>query len=121
MRAQKSQAVKDVVETMSGKSSFKALSASRYFDPRLSLRGSARPKRTLSFFEPGKFIKIGQRLRTKAQLEKLQESVALAAKRTGIASAAKLATIQPKRHVDETSVPDLEWWDAYILKDGVTR
>ncbi len=60
-------------------------------------------------------------MRTKAQLERLQESVAQAAKRTGIASAAKLATIQPKRSVDETSVPDIEWWDAYILRDGVQK
>ena len=121
MRAQKSQTVKEVAETTGNKGSTRALTASRYFDPRLNLKGSTRPKRALSFYEPGKFIKIGQRLRTKAQLEKLQESVALAAKRTGIASAAKLATIQPKRHVDEASVPDLEWWDAYILKDGITK
>ena len=32
-----------------------------------------------------------------AQLEKLQNEIAQAAKKTGIASAAKLATIQPKK------------------------
>ncbi|KAM7539693.1 hypothetical protein Aperf_G00000023470 [Anoplocephala perfoliata] len=119
VRAQKSQIVKEVAEATTTKSSAKTVTASPYFDPRLSLRGSARPRRPLSFYEPGKFIQIGQRLRTKAQLEKLQESVAQAAKRTGIASAAKLATIQPKRKVDESSVPDIEWWDAYILKEGI--
>ncbi|VDK33462.1 unnamed protein product [Taenia asiatica] len=121
VRAQKSHIVKEPADGASTNNALRALAASRYFDPRLSLKGTARPKRVLSFYEPGKFIKIGQRLRTKAQLERLQESVAQAAKRTGIASAAKLATIQPKRHVDETSVPDLEWWDAYILKDGITN
>nr|CDS15572.1 U4:U6 small nuclear ribonucleoprotein Prp3 [Echinococcus granulosus] len=121
VRAQKSQTVKGTTDGTNNKDSSRALAASRYFDPRLSLKGTARPRRSLSFYEHGKFIKIGQRLRTKAQLERLQESVAQAAKRTGIASAAKLATIQPKRHVDETSVPNLEWWDAYIMKDGVTN
>lgn len=87
----------------------------------MNLKSVARPKRQLSFFEPGQFVQLGRRLRTKAQLDKLQESIAQAAKRTGIASAAKLATIQPKRKVDESSVPDIEWWDAYILKDGVTE
>ena len=34
-----------------------------------------------------------------AQLEKLQSEIAQAAKKTGIASAAKLATIQPKKDI----------------------
>jgi len=34
-----------------------------------------------------------------AQLEKLQNEIAQAAKKTGIASAAKLATIQPKKDI----------------------
>ncbi|VDN15782.1 unnamed protein product [Dibothriocephalus latus] len=119
LRAQKAQNFKEAMEVTTQKKPVKVTTSSPYFDPRLSLKSAMRPKRTLSFYEPGKFIKIGQRMRTKAQLEKLQESVALAAKRTGIASAAKLATIQPKRSVDETVVPDVEWWDSYILKDGV--
>jgi lipopolysaccharide export LptBFGC system permease protein LptF len=40
-------------------------------------------------------IRIGNCLQ--AQLEKLQNEIAQAAKKTGIASAAKLATIQPKK------------------------
>jgi len=36
---------------------------------------------------------------TQAQLEKLQSEIAQAAKKTGIASAAKLATIQPKKDI----------------------
>ncbi|VDL90833.1 unnamed protein product [Schistocephalus solidus] len=121
LRAQKAQHFKEALEVTTQKKPAKVTTSSPYFDPRLSLKSAMRPKRTLSFYEPGKFIKIGQRLRTKAQLEKLQESVALAAKRTGIASAAKLATIQPKRSIDETVVPEVEWWDSYILKDGISR
>ncbi|VDQ01285.1 unnamed protein product [Trichobilharzia regenti] len=85
------------------------------------VKAAARPKRALSFHEPGKFVKMAQRMRTKHQLELLQESVAHAVRKTGIASAAKLSTIQPKHSVDETDLPALEWWDAYILKEGVTR
>nr|VZI39355.1 unnamed protein product [Spirometra erinaceieuropaei] len=106
LRAQKAQNFKEALEVTTQKKPVKVSTSSSYFDPRLSLKSAMRPKRTLSFYEPGKFIKIGQRLRTKAQLEKLQESVALAAKRTGIASAAKLATIQPKRSIDETHVKE---------------
>uniref|UniRef100_A0A158QGP0 Ubiquitin-like domain-containing protein n=1 Tax=Rodentolepis nana TaxID=102285 RepID=A0A158QGP0_RODNA len=120
VRALKAQTVKEVVEQKSTKPATKSPTKNLYFDSRLNLKSAARPKRQLSFFEPGQFVQLGQRLRTKAQLDKLQESIAQAAKRTGIASAAKLATIQPKRKVDESSVPDVEWWDAYILKDGIT-
>ncbi|KAM3174696.1 hypothetical protein ACTXT7_010020 [Hymenolepis weldensis] len=120
VRAQKAQTVKEVAEEKSSKPPSKSVTESLYFDPRLNLKSFARPKRQLSFFEPGQFVQLGRRLRTKAQLDKLQESIVQAAKRTGIASAAKLATIQPKRKVDESSVPDIEWWDAYILKDEVT-
>uniref|UniRef100_A0A094ZW88 U4/U6 small nuclear ribonucleoprotein Prp3 n=1 Tax=Schistosoma haematobium TaxID=6185 RepID=A0A094ZW88_SCHHA len=84
------------------------------------VKAASRPKRQLSFHEPGKFVKMAQRMRTKFQLQVLQESVAQAVRKTGIASAAKLSTIQPKRSVDETDIPLLEWWDAYILKEGVT-
>lgn len=75
----------------------------------------------MNFHEPGKFIKLSRRIQMKHQLDLLQATVSQAVKKTGIASAAKLATIQPKRAVDETNIPDLEWWDAYILNDGVTR
>ncbi|TGZ69959.1 hypothetical protein CRM22_003447 [Opisthorchis felineus] len=120
LRAQRAQQFKEVLQTTTQKKPQKNLTATAYFDPRLSTKAARRPKRQLSFYEPGKFIKLAQRMRTKQQLELLQQSVAQAVKRTGIASAAKLSTIQPKRVVDESEVPTLEWWDAYILKDGVT-
>ena len=43
----------------------------------------------------GKFIKLGQTLRFKAQLEKLQSEIASSARKTGISSATKLALIAP--------------------------
>lgn len=45
-----------------------------------------------------------------AQLEILQTEIAQAAKKTGIASAAKLATIAPKKEL----VSDLVWRDVVL-------
>ncbi|KAF8568148.1 hypothetical protein P879_01460 [Paragonimus westermani] len=120
LRAKRAQQFKEVLQTNAQKKPTKNLTASPYFDPRLSLKAARRPRKQLTFYEPGKFIQLAQRIRTKYQLQQLQESVAQAVKRTGIASAAKLSTIQPKRAVDETEVPELEWWDVYILRNGVT-
>ncbi|XP_060559234.1 U4/U6 small nuclear ribonucleoprotein Prp3-like isoform X1 [Ruditapes philippinarum] len=92
------------------------ISASKYFDPRVSLMGAQRQKRGFRFHERGKFEQLAQRLRTKAQLDRLQSEISHAAKKTGIASAAKLATIAPKKELVEGEIPDIEWWDAYILR-----
>ncbi|KAK3102455.1 hypothetical protein FSP39_011493 [Pinctada imbricata] len=89
---------------------------SRYFDPRVSAKIPQRQKRGFKFVETGKYEKIAQRLRAKAQLDILQSEIAQAAKKTGIASAAKLATIAPKKQLKEGDIPDIEWWDAYILR-----
>ena len=43
----------------------------------------------------GKFVKLGQTMRFKAQLEKLQSEIASSARKTGISSATKLALIAP--------------------------
>uniref|UniRef100_A0A1I8GWK6 U4/U6 small nuclear ribonucleoprotein Prp3 n=1 Tax=Macrostomum lignano TaxID=282301 RepID=A0A1I8GWK6_9PLAT len=72
-------------------------------------------RRQLAFHEPGKFTKLAARIRTKAQLRRLQESVEAKARRTGIACATKLAAIQSASRTDEV-VPSIEWWDAPILK-----
>lgn len=54
-----------------------------------------------------------------AQLEKLQEEIEKAAKKTGISSATKLALIAPlKSNTEDLVVPDVEWWDAAILPQG---
>ncbi|XP_076338997.1 pre-mRNA processing factor 3 [Tachypleus tridentatus] len=87
-----------------------------FFDPRVSIKSSHRPKRGFKFHEKGKFEHLAQRLRTKSQLEKLQTEIAHAAKKTGISSATKLALITPKKEIKEGEIPDLEWWDRYIIK-----
>ncbi|XP_053387114.1 U4/U6 small nuclear ribonucleoprotein Prp3-like isoform X2 [Mercenaria mercenaria] len=92
------------------------ISASKYFDPRVTLLGAQRQKRGFRFHEKGKFEQLAQRLRTKAQLDRLQSEISHAAKKTGIASAAKLATITPKKELVEGEIPDIEWWDAYVLR-----
>ena len=88
---------------------------SKFFDNRIALKSATRNKKKMIFFEPGKFVKIGDMMRAKAQLEILQNEVATAAKKTGIASAAKLAVVQPKQE-NTGDVPDVEWWDSVILK-----
>ncbi|KAK3597920.1 hypothetical protein CHS0354_042261 [Potamilus streckersoni] len=85
-----------------------------FYDPRVSIRPANRQKRGFRFHDKGKFELLAQRLRTKAQLDRLQNEIAQAAKKTGIASATKLATITPKKELKEGEVPDIEWWDAFI-------
>ncbi|KAH9502247.1 U4/U6 small nuclear ribonucleoprotein Prp3, partial [Bulinus truncatus] len=94
------------------------ISESKFFDGRLSLKGALRPKRGFKFHEKGKFEQQASRLRAKAQLERLQSEIAQAAKKTGIASAAKIATIAPKKEIKEGEIPDIEWWDTYIIKSN---
>ncbi|KAK2194112.1 hypothetical protein NP493_2g07042 [Ridgeia piscesae] len=92
------------------------IAESRFFDDRVSLKPPARNRRLFKFHHPGKFQQLAQRLRTKSQLERLQSEIAQVAKKTGIASAVKLATIQPKKQMDADEVPAMEWWDSVILK-----
>ncbi|XP_050411583.1 U4/U6 small nuclear ribonucleoprotein Prp3 [Patella vulgata] len=91
------------------------ISDSKFFDPRVAGKGAIRQKRAFKFNEKGKFEQLANRLRTKAQLDRLQTEIAQAAKKTGIASAAKLATIAPKKDMQEGEVPDIEWWDSFII------
>ena len=50
------------------------VSEAAFFDPRVSLRPSVRGRRAFNFHEPGRFQQVAARMRTKAQLEKLQAS-----------------------------------------------
>lgn len=50
-----------------------------------------------------------------AQLERLQNEIAQAAKKTGIQASTKLALIAPKKDIGDGMVPHIEWWDSYIL------
>ena len=90
----------------------------KFFDGRVLVKGASRPKRTsFNFVEPGQFQREGQRLRMKAQLEKLQANISTFSRKTGIASATQLAKLVPKSDT-KGSTPDIEWWDALILKNA---
>lgn len=95
------------------------LSETHFYDPRIGIKPSLRNKRALRFHEPGKFQQLAERMRMKAQLEKLQNEISQIAKKTGISSATKLAQIAPKEPTEE-HVPNVEWWDSVILlkRDG---
>ncbi|NXN88067.1 PRPF3 protein, partial [Bombycilla garrulus] len=95
------------------------MESNTYFDPRVSITPAQRQKRTFKFHEKGKFEKIAQRLRTKAQLEKLQAEISQAARKTGIHTSTKLALITPKKELKEGQVPEIEWWDSYIIPNGL--
>ena len=77
-----------------------------------------RGKKMFKFHEPGKFQRLAQTMRAKAQLERLQGEIASTARKTGISSATKLALIAPSKEVYEDRVPEVEWWDASILPTG---
>lgn len=60
----------------------------------------------------------GQRMRMKAQLDRLQADISTIARKTGIASATQLAKLVPK-DAQKGKIPDAEWWDNHILSsDG---
>lgn len=94
-------------------------SVSKHFDPRVGAKSAVRAKRTgFEFNEPGKYIKEGQRMRMKAQLERLQADISTIARKTGIQSATQLAKLVPKGDEKGSRCPDVEWWDNLILSDG---
>ncbi|TSL82492.1 U4/U6 small nuclear ribonucleoprotein Prp3 [Bagarius yarrelli] len=95
------------------------LESTSFFDPRMSVTQPQRQRRLFKFHEQGRFEKIGQRIRTKVQLERLQMEIAQAAKKTGIQASTKLALIAPKKELGEGDVPSIEWWDSFILPNNV--
>ncbi|XP_018415403.1 PREDICTED: U4/U6 small nuclear ribonucleoprotein Prp3 isoform X2 [Nanorana parkeri] len=94
------------------------LESNTFFDPRVQFTSAQRTKRSFKFHDKGKFEKIAQRLRTKAQLEKLQAEISQAAKKTGIQTSTRLALIAPKKQLKEGEIPELEWWDSFIMPTG---
>lgn len=91
---------------------------SKFFDDRIAAKPSLRLKRSLRFHEPGKFQQMAEKMRMKAQLEKLQNEISQIARKTGISSATKLALIAPKQdHAED--VPQMEWWDSVILANDL--
>lgn len=91
----------------------------KFFDDRITIKTALRNKRSLKFHEPGKFQQIGDRMRMKAQLDKLQNEISQIARKTGISSATKLALIAPKADTYCDEVPQYEWWDSVILTDDL--
>ncbi|KAJ8354847.1 hypothetical protein SKAU_G00224140 [Synaphobranchus kaupii] len=95
------------------------LESTSYFDQRVSITPAQRPRKGFKFHEQGRFEKIAQRIRTKAQLEKLQMEISQAAKKTGIQASTKLALIAPKKELGDGEVPSVEWWDSYIMPSNI--
>ncbi|KAM8921636.1 U4/U6 small nuclear ribonucleoprotein Prp3 isoform 2-T2 [Pelodytes ibericus] len=95
------------------------LESNTFFDPRVAIIPAQRQKRGFKFHDKGKFEKIAQRLRTKAQLEKLQAEISQAAKKTGIQTSTRLALIAPKKALKEGEIPEIEWWDSFIIPNGI--
>ncbi|XP_047455538.1 U4/U6 small nuclear ribonucleoprotein Prp3 [Mugil cephalus] len=91
------------------------LESTSYFDNRVFITPAQRPRKGFKFHDQGRFEKIAQRIRTKAQLERLQNEIAQAARKTGIQASTKLALIAPRKEIGEGEVPSIEWWDSYIL------
>lgn len=65
-------------------------------------------------------MQMAERLRMKAQLEKLQNEISQIARKTGISSATKLALIAPKTDSKTDEVPQMEWWDSVILVNDMS-
>ncbi|GLV44248.1 Precursor RNA processing 3 [Carabus blaptoides fortunei] len=94
------------------------LTETHFFDSRIGAKPAVRNKRALRFHEPGKFQQLAERLRMKAQLEKLQNEISQIAKKTGISSATKLALIAKSECLSD-DIPQMEWWDSVILVDSL--
>ncbi|XP_037813675.1 U4/U6 small nuclear ribonucleoprotein Prp3 isoform X1 [Lucilia sericata] len=90
----------------------------KFFDDRIAIKPGNRNKRALRFHEPGKFQQMAERMRMKAQLERLQNEISQIARKTGISSATKLALIAPKQDTPD-DVPSMEWWDSVILTNDL--
>lgn len=91
----------------------------KFFDDRIAAKPALRTKRSLRFHEPGKFQQMAEKMRMKAQLEKLQNEISQIARKTGISSATKLALIAPKQDSHAEDVPQMEWWDSVILANDL--
>ena len=83
----------------------------------ISLGASRQPRASFNFVEPGQYQREGQRVRMKAQLERLQAEISTISRKTGITSAIQLAKLVPKSDT-KSSEPDVEWWDALIMTNG---
>jgi len=86
-----------------------------FVDSRIAQKTAGRAKRSMVFHDAGKFQDEANRLRMKAQLEKLQYDISSIARKTGISSATQLAKLVPKGEKGEREEPDIEWWDQLLI------
>ena len=88
------------------------------FDERLPQRDTERTRRSFNFKDQGHYVEMASKKRARQKLEKLSAEIAITSKKTGIAAEAKLAMMAPsKKNTEDLMVPDIEWWDASILKN----
>ncbi|XP_002156722.2 U4/U6 small nuclear ribonucleoprotein Prp3 [Hydra vulgaris] len=87
----------------------------KHYDPRVGIVPAQRGRRNFNFHKAGKFQLLAQKMRAKAQMEKLQKQIQAVAKKTGISSATKLAQVAKQKAQEMQHVPDIEWWDIAIL------
>merc|ERR1712080_308340 len=66
-----------------------------------------RGRRSFTFHLQGKFQQLGQKMRAKAQMEKLKSQIQAVAKKTGISSAAKLAQVAKEEDKESKYIPDV--------------
>ncbi|KAK0163611.1 hypothetical protein PV327_007277 [Microctonus hyperodae] len=112
IRAKKREEFKAQLQDSKGPEDFQD---THFFDDRIGVKVATRSKRALKFHEPGKFQQLADRIRMKAQLEKLQNEISQIARKTGISSVTKLALIAPKIESLNEDIPNVEWWDSVIL------
>eukprot|EP00053_Salpingoeca_punica_P013693 m.123891 g.123891 ORF g.123891 m.123891 type:complete len:589 (-) comp16269_c0_seq2:245-2011(-) len=86
------------------------------FDERIAARSGERTRRGFRFHEKGRFQSLAEKQRLKERMALLEAEIAAATKNTNLSSIVKVALAVPKKGVElDTSVPDVEWWDAAIL------
>mmetsp|Transcript_38015 Transcript_38015/g.151036 ORF Transcript_38015/g.151036 Transcript_38015/m.151036 type:complete len:515 (-) Transcript_38015:35-1579(-) len=85
-----------------------------YFDPRLGISVSSRNKRSFKFVEPGTYVEKGEKLREKAELDRLQDELRQKEKKSAKTPQALLLKSEQAEEI-----PAVEWWDVPFLKNGI--
>lgn len=83
--------------------------------PDLPAHLSARRARpTLKFAQKGKYIQRAEEMRHEAKMEALRQRIAENARKAGLDSEFEVL----ERSVRRQAPPEVEWWDAPLLRDG---
>jgi U4/U6 small nuclear ribonucleoprotein PRP3 len=104
------------------------ITKSKYYDPRVVTPRVGRPRRDFNFVEHGTFIKKAEKMRAKAIQDELMKGTGVASPVSPIQIPSpmeedfnpNLIAIGPKEEIKkpEDPIPDVEWWDAEILRNG---